>query len=591
MSRRTLYFIYFLVCIASFLYFPKWKLSGTEATLSWDTAGYYWYLPATFIYDDLELLAFSQDILDKYQNTSHFYQAFEYENGNMVMKYPMGMALQFLPFFLIAHFIAPILGFSADGFSLPYQFAIHLESFLFALFGLWFLRKILLNYFSEKLSSLVLISVYLGTNYLSFSSIENAMTHNYLFTWNAFLIYNTIKYNQERKLKYILFIGLSLGISILTRPTEIVSALIPLFWNFDLNRGGGWKAWFTDLAKQWRHVLLVGGIVFAFGFFQLLYYKLIGGDWLIYAYQDQGFSFLSPHVYKYLFSYEVGWLLYNPLFFLVPFGLMWAIKSRKEGSVAMLIYVTIYLYVVTAWDYWLYGARAMVQSYAVLGIFLGFAFEKLLKQKVLKWALGFLIIFCFYYNLWWTHGVHRGAYYDAYNSTKAYFKHTFLRWRVPLEYKKLYDADEIFIGERQAVNVLKFENFENDSIVAAKGFYLNNSVCDAINSNLEFSQPIVCEIQKNENNWLRVSADFYTEKREGDLWKMPQMVVQIKMDDHLVKRSFFRTSRILSECKIQKLYLDVKKPDEPFNKLEALVWSAYSDKLYLIDNVRVDEFR
>lgn len=257
----------------------------------------------------------------------------------------------------------------------------------------------------------------------------------------------------------------------------------------------------------------------------------------------------------------------------------------------MLIYVAIYLYVVTAWDYWLYGARAMVQSYAVLGIFLGFTFENLLKQKVLKWALGFLIIFCFYYNLWWTHGVHLGAYYDAYNSTKAYFKHTFLRWRVPLEYKKLYDTDEIFIGERQAVNVLKFENFENDSIVAAKGFYLNNSVCDAINSNLEFSQPIVCEIQKNENNWLRVSADFYTEKREGDLWKMPQMVVQIKMDDHLVKRSFFRTSRILSECKIQQLYLDVKKPDEPFNKLEALVWSAYSDKLYLIDNVRIDEFR
>ena len=39
----------------------------------------------------------------------------------MVIKYPAGMAILMLPFFLIAHVIAMLLGYSADGFSAPYE--------------------------------------------------------------------------------------------------------------------------------------------------------------------------------------------------------------------------------------------------------------------------------------------------------------------------------------------------------------------------------------------------------------------------------------------------------------------------------------
>jgi len=76
--------------------------------LSWDIFGYYLYLPFTFIYDDLGLRNFDvvRGIIDKYQNTMWFYQALPQADGVWVMKYPMGMAVLYSPWF----FAGPSLG-------------------------------------------------------------------------------------------------------------------------------------------------------------------------------------------------------------------------------------------------------------------------------------------------------------------------------------------------------------------------------------------------------------------------------------------------------------------------------------------------
>lgn len=64
-------------------------------------------------------------------------QAFKDEkSGNYIMKYSVGQALQFLPWFTLAHVAAGPLGFPADGFSSPYQYAISWGSLLIALLGI-----------------------------------------------------------------------------------------------------------------------------------------------------------------------------------------------------------------------------------------------------------------------------------------------------------------------------------------------------------------------------------------------------------------------------------------------------------------------
>src|SRR5258708_2548325 len=211
-------------------YYPKWNQGGTEATLSWDVSGYYFYLPAHFIYHDLKQQKFKDSILLKYNPTSSPYQSYQYKNGNYIMKYTAGMAVMYSPFFFTAHLFAKTNGYEADGFSYPYQLVVGLGSLLIAFIGLIFLRKILLQYFSSTVTGIVLLLYILGTNYLEYAAITNAMSHNYLFTLYAILIYSTIKFYSNPSYLKAIFIGCIAGLATLTRPTEIICLFIPLAW-------------------------------------------------------------------------------------------------------------------------------------------------------------------------------------------------------------------------------------------------------------------------------------------------------------------------------------------------------------------------
>ena len=202
MRRKGFSFNCFLIAVlfislTHFLYYPKWDQSGSELTLSWDVSGYYMYLPAAFIYNDLRQCEFRDDIIRNYQPSSQFDQAYLHVSGNYVMKYSMGQAVLYAPFFFIAHGWATLSSaYSADGFSFPYQFMISIGSLLFAFLGLLYLRKILLHYFDEITTGMSILALVFGTNYLNYTAIDGAMTHNYLFTLNAILICTTIKFYQ-----------------------------------------------------------------------------------------------------------------------------------------------------------------------------------------------------------------------------------------------------------------------------------------------------------------------------------------------------------------------------------------------------------
>ncbi|MGB0839665.1 MAG: hypothetical protein ACPGXL_05970, partial [Chitinophagales bacterium] len=90
-----------VILAAAFMY-PKWEKKGTEATLSWDVAGYYLYLPAAIIYNDLGGLGFKDEVFKKYRPCD-FYHAVQQPNGNWIMKYSIGMSVMYLPSFLAGH--------------------------------------------------------------------------------------------------------------------------------------------------------------------------------------------------------------------------------------------------------------------------------------------------------------------------------------------------------------------------------------------------------------------------------------------------------------------------------------------------------
>ncbi|HPB02051.1 MAG TPA: hypothetical protein PLZ67_03780, partial [Bacteroidales bacterium] len=108
--------------ISNFVFFPN-------QIISYDIYGYYLYLPQTFIYNDLSIHNPAQvlSLMEQYGSSSTFYQATLLPDGTYVMKYSMGLAILYSPFFFIAHTLAPALGYAADGYSFPYQFSLLLN--------------------------------------------------------------------------------------------------------------------------------------------------------------------------------------------------------------------------------------------------------------------------------------------------------------------------------------------------------------------------------------------------------------------------------------------------------------------------------
>ena len=206
-SRIVYVILLGLLLLLGFTYYPKHTLGGGEATISWDVSGYYWYLPAAFIYHDLRGLSFSDSLRDAYGCSPDNQQITILPDGKKVLKYSSGMALQYLPFFLLAHTLAPHLGYPADGLSPPYQYAVFLGALVMMSIGLWYLQKVLLRYFQDKTVALLLICVTLGTNYLDYTTIDVGMTHAWLFAWYALLLYQCDTFYQSPHWKRAIGIG------------------------------------------------------------------------------------------------------------------------------------------------------------------------------------------------------------------------------------------------------------------------------------------------------------------------------------------------------------------------------------------------
>jgi hypothetical protein len=372
-----------LLIVSGLIYYPKWNKVRTEATISWDVSGYYFYLPAIFIYNDLKRLDWHDEISRGY-DPGPGYQAFEHPGGNKVMKYSAGLAIQYLPFFLIAHWLAPLTGNPADGFSAPYQLAISLGSLLIACLGLWLLRLVLRRYFPDGVTALVLITIAFATNYLDYAGINSAMSHNYLFTGYALLLWLSDNYWKRPTSATALCIGLLIGLMALTRPTEIVSILIPLLWGVRGEKSMQERV--RAFRQNWSHFVIAAGACLLIGAVQIIYWKYISGSLIVYSYEEQGFSWLSPHVLDGMFSYRAGWLVYTPVMLLSLTGFYFLYRRNPGIFHATVILSGVFMYLTWAWDVWWYGGslgqRAMVQLYPVLAFPLAASTEWFLASKL-----------------------------------------------------------------------------------------------------------------------------------------------------------------------------------------------------------------
>jgi hypothetical protein len=536
------------------------------------------YLPATFIYKDLRHCRFKDSILNKYSFAPDFQQAFLHPSGNYVMKYASGQAILMAPWFFIGHTIATHSTiYPADGFSYPYQKSIGLGMLLYAFIGLFVLRKVLLRYFSDSTVAIAMIALVFGSNYLNYSAIDQAMTHSPLFMIYACLLWVTIQFYEQPGAGLALLLGGITGIATLVRPTEIISIIIPVCWGISSVK---------DLRERFRFFLKNPGFILGFALcftllvsIQLIYWKSVSGHWLVYSYQNESFSWLHPHLRAYMFNSRSGWLRYSPMLILAFMGIFPFIRQRRN-LLAVLLFSLINLYIVTSWDGWWYGGRAMVQSYPIL-FFLIAALIESVNRKYARKAIFYPAFLLFIYlNIWWTYNAHAGQ-VQVSETSRAYYLATVGRWSVTDNITKLLDDPDQYKGNPKSGRLLYANDFEQE----APANVSHDIVLEQEHPIYIYSIPRPSAAAK----WLRASADFTVYNKEWEASSMPQFIMTVLNHGKAVKISTLRVNRLLTDGEKKNIYMDMELPDVPFDQLTVAFSSKHSDRKTVIDNLRVIE--
>jgi len=497
--------------------------------LSWDVFGYYLYLPATFIYHDLSLtdISWVNQLIDQYQTTSTFYQATALPSGGWVMKYSMGMAVLNAPAFFIAHAFSLLAGFKADGFSLPYQYAWAISGLVYTAIGILMLRKVLLLFFNDITIGLLLIIIVLGTNYFQLTAFDGYLSHNYLFTLYTLIVWFTIRWHQQQKWQFALGLGLSMGFAVLARPSELVCILIPILWGIGSAEGFRQK---TNLIKPnlWQILLIVGTAILV-GFPQLLYWKYSSGHWLFYSYNNagEGFDFTQPYIKEVLFSFRKGWLVYTPLMVFAIAGFVSLYRKNIAIFWGIIIYFVINLYIVSSWTCWWYAGgsysqRALLSSYVLLALPLGYFFQGILEQKkairILVFSIIGLLLLLNLFQTWqWATGI-----IDRTRMTREYYFAVFGKTTYSNADRKLLLVDrpadvveelknEADYKQRTAA-IFDFENNQDQGILTNKDTVFEGKYSLRLDENHPFSPAFempFSEITNKDHAWLRAEVQVF----------------------------------------------------------------------------------
>jgi hypothetical protein len=495
-SKRTIIFILIFLFGIRFFY-ASWDTPDVTKVLTWDAFGYYLLLPGKFIYKDVKQMQWIEGVKDKYQTTGNLYQVSTLPNGNRVMKYLIGISILYAPFFLVGHACAGIFDLPQDGFSAPYQLAISFAALFYAFLGLWVLGRVLLRYFSDAVASVTLILVALATNYPQYVSVDSAMTHGYIFTLYALLLWATLSWHDRPNTVKAFFIGAVMGLGVISRPTEAVMIFIPLLYGMQdpVSKQRKWK-----LVRQHRsHIFFafIGGLMAVFP--QLLYWKTVTGGWIY----DVGskWTFLQPH-WQILFGWEKGWFIYTPVVVLMVMGLFYFKKNPFYRSV--LIFFIINTWIVLAWSDWRYGAsysaRALLQSYAVMALPMAVMVSKAIfhRLKYLFMTAGLFLVFLNLFQIWQYNKTI--LHYDDMN--RRYYQAIFLNPHpTPLQYS-LLDTDEYVDDE----NKLTFQyELKIDS-----AFEIHASKIDSV---LMYQSDVsqLFGYDREKEYWIKISAKVFSD--------------------------------------------------------------------------------
>lgn len=507
MKKPWISFFAVLIIACSFIatrfyYSPLGNGYEMKVTTS-DAFGYYMYLPAAIIYNDVKKHHWVAEIEKKYHvvGANQPYQIQQAENGNYICKYLGGVALIQLPFILLAHQVALHSDYPADGFSPPYQWILAFSLAFYAILAIVLLRQVLLRFFSDYITAITLLLIVFATNLIQYISADGAQSHGFIFPLYPIVLYATMRWHEKPSWAWAALAGWIIGLATIARPTEAIMILIPILWATQ-NKEEAAKKW-TLVKANLTHAYIAGFLGFLGVLPQLVYWKYTADTWVY----DVGskWTFLNPF-FRVLVGFEKGWFIYTPVTILFIAG-MFHLKKYPFRK-PLLWFGLLNIYIVISWFDWRYGGsystRALSQATGVyalgLAAFLAYVFQT-------KWKLLVIAILCYLaaLNLFQVYQYNLGVIH--FNDMNArYYASVYWDADPSPEQASLMDTDEYIADPQQYLATEKYRLEQEIEIFAEH------------RSRQFFTEMAMDNLDREQENWLRIEANLEVNEGFGNTY-------------------------------------------------------------------------
>ncbi len=553
-----------------------------------DGKSYYAYLPNFFIYHDHDY-KFVEDYEQKYYaNDALVFKEFRFKiDGRTVIKGFSGLAFLFLPFFLIAHFLSFIFGFPTDGYSIIYQYSIGFAALFYLWAGLKYLRKLLPAFgFSVQIVTAILFIIAFGTNIIYYTLREGSMVHVYNFALVAAFLYFLQKAFVQKTLKPLILTTFLYGLIVIVRPTN---GLIILLAPFVAGDASTLRQFIKGLFKKPSGILMVLAALSVFPFLTMLIWYLQCGHWIVYSYGEEGFSFLKPHFFQILFSFNKGWFVYTPLALVAMAGFVYLFLRNRFQFFLGLIFLLLFVYVASSWWAWHYtstfGQRVFIDIYPFIAILLGFTFLLIKKHQIIQLA-GIAIV----------------AFLVALNLLQFYQHYTFVFPPGTIDFRQYKDsfsrlvpAPRVFFPEDKIEKCDVLSNdFEKDygwlnyasvtDTLAFEGKYSSRAGL-ANEYSIGLYEPIRRHLS-TDFGWVKVSCQVYSDRK----YSQAKMIIDVESEGKSVFYRPFYLSEVnrLNRWTYLEFALRLPELKTENDMLRVYFMNTRQDEFFMVDNLKVE---
>jgi hypothetical protein len=357
---------------------------------------YYVYLPSLLIDGDL-------DFGDEY---AHFfaYQARSAEqapnnaapersSGNPL---PIGPAILWTPFFLLAHLLAHLFnllgaGIPTNGYGYLYQALVLSGSILYGGAGLLLTYRFASRLVTAQAALVGTVLVALAGNLVYYMTAEPSMAHSLSAFASGLFFYVWMRRRDKPGVGTAVLYGAVGGLMALVRPQDGLFLALPFLarapdvWRSLRGRGttGEWWRWLRD------GLLAALAAFITFSPQMVVWGQVYGNSSRSpYTYGEHRalFHWLSPRLGAVLFSAWRGLLTWHPVFLLALVGLLIAFRKHRNFAGPALLGFAMQWYLVSSWYGWTQGDAFGGRMFIVCTPIFTLGLALLIDRAAARWS-------------------------------------------------------------------------------------------------------------------------------------------------------------------------------------------------------------